>query len=209
MAIHRHPVVALVTLRLGESIDDDAGHATVVGPTGPALPERHDLPGRRPSVPEHKVGHDQVLSGHAKIGLTRKNYASWRLRCERNGLAGPAFAREQDLEITPLPVSKDNAVACLAATDRFCKVSRRPDKSIFRHDFDGRAQHQDACREGGHVPNDHVSSWSLSALSAQKLSEATLPSTGWLVQSRKLDRQKDELQVKPCEAGAARSPHHG
>ena len=127
-AIQRHPIVRRGSIRLVVTVDHQAGDAAVDGAMLLGAAEGHHLPRRRPAVPEDQVGHQQMTARQPEIGLARQHHPARRLGRQGDGLARPALALEQDLEVAPHPVLQDNGVARPDAAKSLLIFGRRGHK---------------------------------------------------------------------------------
>ena len=127
-AVHHHPEIGLVTLRVIEPVDDGFGHARVVGRVAAGAAEGDHRVGGCMAVPEDQSGYDQVLSSHAQVGLTGDENLAPGFGRQRDRLFGCAEPGEEDFEITPCAVGKHDRIAGLEVVDGVLELVLGTDK---------------------------------------------------------------------------------
>ncbi|MCY1442112.1 hypothetical protein D9M71_584610 [compost metagenome] len=111
LAVHPHPVVRLLAVRLVVAVDHHAGHAAVVGPFLRRGAEGDHLAARRPAIAEHQVGDFQIGPGQPQLRLPAQDHLPRRLRGQSNWLTNCPGPRQQQIHIPPHPIRQDHGIA--------------------------------------------------------------------------------------------------
>ena len=112
-AMHHHPEVRLIPLGIVEAIDHHLGHASVIRQMLLGAAKGDDIIGRRVAIAEHQSRHHQVFTSDPQVGTSGDEDLALGLGGQGDGAVGQAIAPEDDLEVTPFAVGKDDRVARL------------------------------------------------------------------------------------------------
>src|SRR3546814_15938811 len=110
-AVQRNPDILRAAVRLAEAVDDGLGNAAIARERFGIAAEADHLIGRARAALEDETRDEQMPAADAQVRLAGDEDLALGLRSERDRLGGGAGPREDDLEIAPFAVGKDDRVA--------------------------------------------------------------------------------------------------